>query len=150
MQGKLPEALESFEEGRLTIESLVKRDPGNAGWQRDLSVALESIADTQSRLGKNEDARRSFESALAIYEALVAKNPDDVNALVNSVVPHWRLAVLDPPGARRHLQAALDILKPLARENRLDAARREWIPRIEAELAAASPRPAPARTPTRR
>ena len=84
---------------------------------------------------------------MRIYDDLVRRNPDDVSSLVNSVVPHWRMSTLDPVQARRHLEQALSILKPLAASGRLDAMRRGWIARIEAQLAAlsgtASPAPKP-------
>ncbi len=66
---------------------------------------------------------------------MIARNPDNVPALVFSVVPHWRLATLDPAKSKGHLRAALAILKPLAAANRLDANRLGWIPKIEAQLA---------------
>jgi tetratricopeptide (TPR) repeat protein len=43
-QGNLPEALKSFRDGLAIAGRLVKADPGNAGWQRDLSVWYEKIA----------------------------------------------------------------------------------------------------------
>ena len=39
-QGNLPEALKSYRDGLAIRERLAKADPGNAGWQRDLSVSL--------------------------------------------------------------------------------------------------------------
>ena len=67
---------------------------------------------------------------------LISRNPGNVQSQVFSVVPRWRLAALDPPRARAHLEAALAILRPLAEANRLDANRLKWISRIEAQLAA--------------
>jgi hypothetical protein len=42
-QGNLPEALKSFRDGHAIRDRLAKSDPGNAGWQRDLSVSYEKI-----------------------------------------------------------------------------------------------------------
>ena len=36
-QGKLPEALTAYRASLAIAERLAKADPGNAGWQRDLS-----------------------------------------------------------------------------------------------------------------
>jgi hypothetical protein len=63
--------------------------------------------------------------------------PADIQARLFSVVPHWRLAGLDPPNGANHLRAALAILRPLADADRLDANRLNWIPQIEAQLASA-------------
>jgi hypothetical protein len=74
-----------------------------------------------------------------VYAGLTARNPGDAESRLFAAYPHWRLADLDPPNARAHLQAALDILRPLAAANRLDANRLTWIPQIEAALAALGP-----------
>jgi tetratricopeptide (TPR) repeat protein len=135
-QGNLPAALDAYKAALAIAERLATSDPGNAGWQRDLAVSNERIGDISVRQGNNADARTAFENALAAYETLIRRNPGDVPSMVNSVVPRWRLGSLDPNNGRKHLQAALDILNPLAAANRLDANRVKWIPRIEAELAA--------------
>ena len=40
-QGNLPEALKSYHDSLAIRDRLAKSDPGNAGWQRDLSVSLQ-------------------------------------------------------------------------------------------------------------
>ena len=40
-QGDLSGALKRYRDGLDIIEKLAKQDPGNAGWQRDLSVSLQ-------------------------------------------------------------------------------------------------------------
>jgi hypothetical protein len=44
-QGNLAEALKSFRDGLAIADRLAKSDPGNAGWQRDLSVSYNKIGD---------------------------------------------------------------------------------------------------------
>ena len=39
-QGNLPEALKSYRDSLAIAERLAQSDPGNAGWQRDLSVVV--------------------------------------------------------------------------------------------------------------
>ena len=39
-QGNLPEALKAYRDSLAIAERLAQADPGNAGWQRDLSVSL--------------------------------------------------------------------------------------------------------------
>jgi hypothetical protein len=52
-----------------------------------------------------------------------------------SVVPRWRLGVLQGLIGRPHLERALRILKDLDAANRLDANRKGWSAEIEALLA---------------
>ena len=44
-RGNLAEALTSFRDGLAIAERLAQADPGNAGWQRDLSVSYNRIGD---------------------------------------------------------------------------------------------------------
>ena len=44
-QGDLPGALKSYRDDLAIAERLAKADPGNAGWQRDLSVSYEEVGD---------------------------------------------------------------------------------------------------------
>ena len=43
-QGDLQAALQSYSDSHAIVDRLVKSDPGNAGWQRDLSVSLGKLA----------------------------------------------------------------------------------------------------------
>ena len=43
--GEFPEARKSFREGLAIRERLAAADPGNAGWQRDLSVSYDRVGD---------------------------------------------------------------------------------------------------------
>ena len=139
-------ALEHYRRALAIREKLAADHPERPDWQRDVAIGNERLGDIHRGEGKVPEARKAFETALRIYDDLVRRNPDDVSSLVNSVVPHWRMSTLDPVQARRHLEQALSILKPLAASGRL-VARRGWIARIEAQLAAlsgtASPAPKP-------
>ena len=43
-QGNLPEALKAYQAGLAIAERLARADPGNAEWQRDLSVSQNGSA----------------------------------------------------------------------------------------------------------
>ena len=60
-QGDLTGALAAYEEGLTIARDLAARDPGNAGWARDLSVSLE-------RVGNVRVAQGDLAGALAAYE----------------------------------------------------------------------------------
>jgi tetratricopeptide (TPR) repeat protein len=134
-QGQRAEALKAYRDSLSIRERLAKADPGNAGWQRDLAINKERIGDILVREGKAEEAIAAFERAAAIYADLVKRNPGDVQSRLFSVVPFWRLGELKGQEGGAYLEAALAILRPLAKANRLDARRKNWIPQIEAALA---------------
>jgi tetratricopeptide (TPR) repeat protein len=134
-QGNLAQALDSYSTSLAIRERLAATDPGNAGWQRDLATSHERIGDMARLNADPSEAIAAFERALAIYEALLARYPDNIQFLTFSVVPRLRLGTLQGPGGRPHLERALQILKTLDAEDRLDANRKGWIAQGEAQLA---------------
>jgi len=142
-QGDLGAALKSYRDDAAIRDALSASNPSNAGWQRDLAVANERIGATLVEQGDVNGAIVAFERALTIYQTLVQLHPDDLQTLVYSIAPHWRLAELDKARAREHLEAAVAILEPLAKTDRLDANQRSWIAELRTQLATLD-RPAPA------
>ena len=134
-QGKLPEALTSYRASLAIRDRLAASDAGNAVWQRDLAISNERIGDMLAREGDAIGAIAAFERALAAYRQLIARQPDDIQSRVLSVVPLWRLGGLKGREGRGDLEAALAILKPLADADRLDARRKGWTAAIEAQIA---------------
>ena len=57
-QGNLPEALKTFREG-LAIGASCGADPGNAGWQRDLSVSNNKVGDVLVAQGNLPEALKT-------------------------------------------------------------------------------------------
>ena len=68
-EGKLPEARKAYESSLAIRERLAKQDPGNAEWQRDLSVSYNKVGDVLVAEGKLPEARKAYESSLAIVSA---------------------------------------------------------------------------------
>ena len=58
-QGNLAEALTSFRDGLAIRDRLAQADPGNAGWQRDLSVSYNKIGDVLKAQGNLAEALTS-------------------------------------------------------------------------------------------
>jgi tetratricopeptide (TPR) repeat protein len=135
-QGDLTGALKLYRDDLAIREAVSASDPANAEWRRDLAVAIERVGATLAEQTEIVGAVAAFERALSIYQEIVRARPDDRQAVMFSIVPHWRLAGLDKPRAREHLEAALAILESLAAADRLDAKRRGWISEVKAELAA--------------
>ena len=74
-QGDLAGALKSYRDSLAIIDRLAKSDPGNAGWQRDLSVSYEKIGDVQVAQGDLAGALKSYRDSLAIIDRLAKSDP---------------------------------------------------------------------------
>ena len=74
-QGDLAAALTSYQASLAIAERLAKADPGNAGWQRDLSVSHDRIGDVQQAQGDLAAALTSYQASLAIAERLAQSGP---------------------------------------------------------------------------
>ena len=79
-QGNLPEALKSYRDGLsyrdiAIADRLAQADPGNAGWQRDLSVSYERVGDVLVAQGNLPEALKSFRDGLAIADRLAKADP---------------------------------------------------------------------------
>jgi Tetratricopeptide repeat len=78
-QGNLREALKSFRDGLAVADRLAKSDPGNALWQRDLSVSYEKIGDALADQGNLAEALKSYHDALSIRDRLAKADPGNLN-----------------------------------------------------------------------
>ena len=74
-QGALAGADASYRAGLAIAERLASSDPGNAGWQRDLSVSHNKIGDVQVAQGALAGAEASYRAGLAILERLASSDP---------------------------------------------------------------------------
>jgi tetratricopeptide (TPR) repeat protein len=74
-RGDLSGALKSYSDSLATIERLANSDPGNAEWQRDLSVSYDRVGDVQKAQGDLSGALKSYSDSLAIIERLTNSDP---------------------------------------------------------------------------
>ena len=74
-QGNLPEALKSYRDSLAISDRLAKSDPGNAGWQRDLSVSYDKVGDVLVAQGNLPEALKSYRDGLAIADRLAKSDP---------------------------------------------------------------------------
>ena len=77
-QGDLKAALKSFSDSLAIGERLAQSDPGNADWQRDLSVSYAKLADAYSKSNETAKARDALAAGRAIIGKLVEQHPDQV------------------------------------------------------------------------
>ena len=68
-------ALAAYEEGLEIRRRLAATDPGNTGWQRDVSVSLDRIGDLRLRAGETAAALAAYEEGLEIARTLAATDP---------------------------------------------------------------------------
>ena len=73
--GRLGSAMHAYGRKQEALASRANADPGNAEWQRDLSVSLERIGDVHVAQGRLDKALEAFEAGRKIREQLSAADP---------------------------------------------------------------------------
>ena len=68
-------AHKSYQDSLAIAEQLAQSDPGNAGWQRDLSVSYDNVGDVQVAQRDLAGALKSYRDSLAIRERLAQSDP---------------------------------------------------------------------------
>jgi hypothetical protein len=114
---------------------LARADPGNAGWQRDLSVSHIKIGDVLRAQGNLTAALESYQADLAIAERLARADPGNAGWQRDLAFSHWRLAKYGNQ-SRFHWQRVVSILRELEKQGRLAPADQKWLPTAEENLAA--------------
>ena len=110
-QGDLPAALASYRASLAIRERLAKADPGNAEWQRDLSVSHDKIGDVQVAQGDLPAALTSYRASLAIRERLAKADPGNAEWQRDLIVSYVKLSEVtgDKAYATQALDVALDM-----------------------------------------
>ncbi|MFZ1108439.1 MAG: TIR domain-containing protein [Rhodomicrobium sp.] len=75
MRGDLSGALDAYESGAKIAADVARSQPGNAGWQRDLSVSYIKVGDVLAAQGNLPEALKSFRDSLAIGDRLAKADP---------------------------------------------------------------------------
>ena len=116
-------------------ETLAHRDPGNAEWQRDLSVSHDRIGDVLVAEGDREGALQSYRAGLAIRETLARRDPGNAQWQRDLIVSCWKISDADPTAAPALLARAFDIAKQLQSSGKL-APVDAWMPDALARMLA--------------
>jgi tetratricopeptide (TPR) repeat protein len=146
LQGRaaLADVVPLYDRTRAIFERLAQADPGNAGWQRDLSVSHEKIGDVLVAQGNLAPALESYRASLAIRERLAQADPGNAGWQRDLIVSNVKLAEVagkagEVAEARRRYQAALSVATGLQASGGL-APRDAWmIGELETRLAALPP-----------
>ena len=75
-QGDLPATLTSYQASFAIRDRLVKSDPGNAGWQYDLSVSNAKLANVYLKSKQAPQAQQALTAGRAILAQLTAQHPE--------------------------------------------------------------------------
>ena len=111
-----PAALTSYRASLAIAERLAKADPGNAGWQRDLSVSHNKIGDVQMAQGDLAGALTSYRASLAIRERLAKADPGNAGWQRDLSVSHDKIGDVQVSAGRS--AGGADELPRLARHRR--------------------------------
>jgi tetratricopeptide (TPR) repeat protein len=108
-----------FEASRVETERLAAADPGNAGWQRDLSVSHERIGNVLTAQGNLDGALKAFQAGLKIAERLAAADPGNAGWQRDLSVSHNKVGNVltaqgNLDGALKAFQASHKIFERLA------------------------------------
>jgi tetratricopeptide (TPR) repeat protein len=119
-QGSLPDALRHYQAAAAIAEPIARAEPGNAEWQRDLSVSHIRIGDVLRNQGDLNAALESYRASLAIDERLAQADPRNAIWQNDLAVSQARigdvlLAQGNLPAALAAYQAFLAIIERLAK-----------------------------------
>ncbi len=118
-RGQLEPAKAEYRLGGDAAKRLAKSDPGNAGWQRDLSVSYNKVGDVLVAQGNLPEALKMHRDSLAIADRLTKSDPGNAGWQRDLVVSHAKLADVasksdDTATARAELAVAREISARLA------------------------------------
>jgi tetratricopeptide (TPR) repeat protein len=118
-QGNLQGALGCYRDAFSTAEKRGTSDPGNAEWQRDLSVSHNKIGDGVAAQGDLQAALQAYRASLTIRERLAKADPGNTQWQRDRSISHEKIGdVLVAQGqlddARARYRASYDIIERLA------------------------------------
>ena len=127
-QGDLASALKSYQDSLAIFDRLAKSDPGNAEWQRGLSVSYERIGDVQVAQGDLAGALKSYQDDLAIIDRLAKSDPGNAGWQRDLAVSFDKLALVHKQSGDK--AKALDFFRQgqaiMARLTKLSPDNAQW------------------------
>jgi tetratricopeptide (TPR) repeat protein len=134
--GDASAAAASYSESSVVARHLAARDSANAQWQWDLWFTLKKLGDSKLSLGDTPAARGFYTEGLTIIRHLLVADPTNTQRQTDLVINLYQLAsVEDGPERKRVLQEALEILKGLDKEKKLNPDQIGWPDLIRQMLA---------------
>jgi tetratricopeptide (TPR) repeat protein len=120
--GDTAKALAAAQKSLAIMQALVGLQPGNAGWQDDLSLSYDKVGDVQAEQGDLADALKSYRDSLTIRERLAQSDPGnaggqrDLSASYDDVGEVY-VAQGDLAGALKSYRDSLAIRERLAQSD---------------------------------
>ena len=119
-RGDLNAALAAYGEARSEMDRLATSDPGNAGWQRDLSVSYNKVGEVQEAQGDLKAALKSYSDSLAISDSLTKSDSTNAGWQRDRALSYGNLAGVhrqsgDKARARGYLRQGKEIMARLTR-----------------------------------
>jgi tetratricopeptide (TPR) repeat protein len=140
--GERDQAMENYQKSLGIAEQLAQSDPANAGWQRDLSVSYNKLADVLLSIGERDPAMENYQKSLRIFEKLAQSDPVNTGWQTDLVISYYKIGDLLAAGnakvvgkAKSHFNKALDIVKRLQSQGKLNADQQGWIAALKEEIA---------------
>jgi tetratricopeptide (TPR) repeat protein len=118
-QGSLADALRHYRAAEAAAESFAKANPGDAGWQSDLSASQERIGNVLLAQGNLASALPAFQAVLATRENHAKADPGDPHTQRGLALAHGHIGEVflkqrDLPAALAAYQTSVAISKRLA------------------------------------
>nr|MCH9808721.1 TIR domain-containing protein [Alphaproteobacteria bacterium] len=104
-RGDLSAARADYRAAAVTAQREADANPGNAGWQRDLSVSHDRVGDVEKSQGNLSAALKSYQASLAIAERLSQSDPGNAGWQRDLSVSHNKVG--DVEKSQGNLSAAL-------------------------------------------
>ena len=148
-QGDLAARSQAYTDGLDIRDRLAAADPGNAGWQRDLSVSWNKLGDVRVAQGDLAGALEASPPARRSIDRLAAADPGNAGWQRDLIVSYVKLAQTAAASPQRraastYYRQALKVARDLASSGRLaptDAWMTEELERLLAAACAAPDAP---------
>jgi anti-anti-sigma factor len=129
VQGRREEALREYQEAKRIMLELSQRDPGNAGWLRDLSVSYSNVGGILEAEGRREEALREYQEAKRIVLELSQRDPGNAGWLRDFSVSHHDVGgILEAEGRREGALCEYQEAKRIVLElSRHDPGNPDWL-----------------------
>jgi len=140
-QGDLTGALSAYRASLAIRERLAAADPGNAGWQRDLSVSHIKLGDVLRAQGDLTGALCAYRATHEILARLAAADPQNAGWQRDLWVSCWRMAMMAEQtrsdDARAWWRKAYDVLSGMKQRGLFVSAQDEqFLAQIRAKIGA--------------
>lgn len=140
-EGRQDKALAAYEQFLKIAQALQALEPANRDYQADVGVAWNKVAITARATGDQARAQRGGETSRQTFQELVAADPLNVYSKARLGLAWGWMGTIhadakEIPQAKAAYKQALEILKGLDREGKLDAYYKDRIPLYEKELKA--------------